>query len=305
MLWEELDCDGMKALFNSDDNKYCFHFTLDHSAKTYAIGMGMPEFEALSEAMQKEIADKVIAKLRPEAVVTNGTEAGGATVGSDDKVAIVFEVTAPTFKPGNVNYIAVADGEGLISSDADLFELEPSIRVSPTQVNSGDTVTVFAQDFETGAFVDPQTGGTTGVPDGYGRTAHGQRVLHFDPERWFGYGYLRDAGRPEGHGSRGRQVGRQPTKTPRSPFRRPACRPPRPTCCPTRPLPSRATDSAAMPASLLNMITLDNVPVKVDDESYESCGSDNANAVPTSNAGQFVATIHLAPSIRVASPTPR
>ena len=34
-------------------------------------------------------------------IIREGTNVGGALVGSDDKVAVTFEVTAPTFGPGN------------------------------------------------------------------------------------------------------------------------------------------------------------------------------------------------------------
>ena len=81
-------------------------------------------------------------------IVETGTEVGDALVGSDDKVAVTFEVTAPTFKPGNINYICMVDGEGRESStDVEDFKLEPSIKVVPASANSGDTVNVFAQDY--------------------------------------------------------------------------------------------------------------------------------------------------------------
>ena len=83
-----------------------------------------------------------------EQVVLNGVAVGSATVGSDDVAAIAFEVTSPTFKPGKVNYICVVDGEGRrADGDVEQFELEDSIRVVPSTVNAGDTVTVFAEDF--------------------------------------------------------------------------------------------------------------------------------------------------------------
>ena len=47
-----------------------------------------------------------------ESIIMGGTNVGDALVGSDDKVAVTFEVTAPTFKPGNVNYLCMVDGEG-------------------------------------------------------------------------------------------------------------------------------------------------------------------------------------------------
>ena len=81
-------------------------------------------------------------------IVTMGSRLGAGTVGSDDKVAITFEVTVPTFKPGNQNWICVVDGEGRMSDmDVEDFSLDPSISVSPKTANVGDTVTLFAQDF--------------------------------------------------------------------------------------------------------------------------------------------------------------
>ena len=41
----------------------------------------------------------------------------------------------------------MVDGENRYSSDIDDFNLEPSIRVVPNMVSSGDTVNVFAQDY--------------------------------------------------------------------------------------------------------------------------------------------------------------
>ena len=81
-------------------------------------------------------------------IVQDGHRAGIATVGSDDKVAVTFEVTVPIFKPGNVNFICMVDGEGRTAGgDVETFKLEPSIRVVPTSANAGDTINVYAQDY--------------------------------------------------------------------------------------------------------------------------------------------------------------
>ena len=81
-------------------------------------------------------------------IIREGHRAGIATVGSDDKVAVTFEVTVPTFGPGNHNYICMVDGEGRMSStDVEDFELQPSIRVVPGSASTGDTINVFAQDY--------------------------------------------------------------------------------------------------------------------------------------------------------------
>ena len=47
-------------------------------------------------------------------IIAEGANPGSGTVGSDDKIAITFEVTVPTFMRGNQNYICMVDGEGRI-----------------------------------------------------------------------------------------------------------------------------------------------------------------------------------------------
>ena len=85
-------------------------------------------------------------------IIRDGHRAGIATVGSDDKVAITFEVTVPVFRPGNQNYICMVDGEGRSSStDVEDFNLFDSLRVVPSSANAGDVINVFAQDFPTNA----------------------------------------------------------------------------------------------------------------------------------------------------------
>ena len=83
-----------------------------------------------------------------ERIVQWGTQVGGAPVSSDDRVSVTFKVAAPTFAPGNANYICMVDGEGRMSqTDVERFHLEPSIRVSPSTVRAGDAATIFAHDF--------------------------------------------------------------------------------------------------------------------------------------------------------------
>ena len=97
------------------------------------------------------------------AIVANpaSTLIGSGLVGSDDKVTIMLDVTVPTFGAGNVNQICMVDGENRYSSDIDDFKLQPSIRVVPSSVSSGDTVNVFAQDYPAGGggFMELQLAG--------------------------------------------------------------------------------------------------------------------------------------------------
>ena len=81
-------------------------------------------------------------------IIREGHRVGVATVDSYDKVAIKAAVTSPIFRRGNVNFMCMVDGEGRKSStDVEVFDLEPSIRISPQNAIVGDTITVFAQDY--------------------------------------------------------------------------------------------------------------------------------------------------------------
>ena len=81
-------------------------------------------------------------------IIAQGTHVGGALVGSDDKVAVTFEIYRPAFGPGSHNYICMVDGEGRASdTDVEQFHLEHSAIVVPSTASAGDTVSVFAQDF--------------------------------------------------------------------------------------------------------------------------------------------------------------
>ncbi len=162
--WETLDCDKMKAAMGPGaGQEFCFHYTLNSSEMTYTVA-----------SKDKASSDKVFARhLCKQGIIPTGTEAGSATVGSDDRVAISFEVAVPTFKPGNNNLICVEDGEARNSGeDVEDYELTPSIRVSPEEGQAGDEVTVFAQDFPTAgaAFVELKVGGVV-IKDGVRSTS--------------------------------------------------------------------------------------------------------------------------------------
>ena len=103
-----------------------------------------------------------------ERIIRDGFWVGGAFVGSDDRVSVSFEVTVPTFRPGNSNYLCMIDGEGRMSHpDVERFHLEHWIRLNPSNVMPGDTVTIFAQDFP-----NPGTGFTELKLDGQTATGN-------------------------------------------------------------------------------------------------------------------------------------
>ena len=83
-------------------------------------------------------------------VVTKGESLGTAAVGSDDKFAVTFTVHQDEFDAGPVNYICAADSEAgnpRMASAVKVFDLEPSVSVSPDSANFGDEVTVKPRDF--------------------------------------------------------------------------------------------------------------------------------------------------------------
>ena len=162
--WETLDCDKMKAAMGPGaGQEFCFHYTLNETEMTYTVA-----------SKDKASSDKVFARhLCERGIIPTGTEAGSATVGSDDRVAISFEVAVPTFKPGNDNLICVEDGEARTSGeDVEDFELTPNINVSPAEGQAGDEVTVFAEDFPTpgAAFMELKVGGVV-IKDGVRSTS--------------------------------------------------------------------------------------------------------------------------------------
>ncbi len=85
-----------------------------------------------------------------EMVMTMGEKLGAAPVGSDDKFVVTFTVHQDEFDAGAVNHICAADSEAgnpRMASAVKVFDLEPSVSVSPDSANFGDEVTVKPRDF--------------------------------------------------------------------------------------------------------------------------------------------------------------
>ena len=176
--WETLDCAGMKVAmgFEAGDTSdeaqaFCFHYGLNSTFQTYTVA-----------EENLEASDAVFARHLCRIIIVEGHRAGLATVGSDDKVAVTFEVSVPIFGPGDQNYICMIDGEGRTSStDVEQFELEPSIRVVPDEAAVGETVTVYAQDFpNTGAqFVELKLAGQIFQASGHSIGSDGSATATF------------------------------------------------------------------------------------------------------------------------------
>ncbi len=293
-IWNTLDCDAMNAAAGSDNDDgkgFCRMYAgLTDEEKATVQGLDFTTGDAEAAVC--------------EGIIRNGTEVGGALVGSDDKVAVTFEVTAPTFKPGNVNYICMVDGEGRMSStDVEDFNLEPSIKVVPSSVNSGDTVNVFAQDYQnTGqgfselkiageklyvadadnnaVSVKSESIGSDGsgsatfeVPGGF------EGVLRIDAAWGTGDHKISEDSKITIAGA-----DLVVSKT---------------AALPNETLTVTGNGFGTQTCIMVTSITLDNVPVIVDEESIGcsvGTGNDAVDGVKVSNSGQFVATIILWPA---------
>ena len=246
---------------------------------------------------------------------SESTLIGSGLVGSDDKVVIVVDVTVPTFGAGNVNQICMVDGENRYSSDIDDFKLQPSIRVVPSTVSSGDTINVFAQDYPAdggGGFVELKLAGQVVYASGATGNAvavrstsltDGAATATFDVPGSVGGKPLQGTVRVDAKWGDTNENAKitvagselTPSET---------------DVLPNESITISGNGYGSQTCIDVAKITLDNVAVQVDSESTIRCTSgsgDNATnytGVEVSNSGQFVATITLWPDDQsAANPT--
>ena len=247
------------------------------------------------------------------AIVANpaSTLIGSGLVGSDDKVTIVVDVTVPTFGAGNVNQICMVDGENRYSSDIDDFKLEPSIRVVPMTVSSGDTINVFAQDYPGGGgFMELKLAGqvvnsatVNAVAVRATSLTDGAATATFDVPGSVG-------GKPLQGTVRVDATWGTTTEDAKITVAGSELTPSETDVLPNESITISGNGYGSQTCINVADITLDNVAVQVDLESTVRCTSGSgANAttyagVEVSNSGQFVATITLWPNDQsAANPT--
>ena len=297
--WDSLDCQEMVDAVNDPrpaveaTNPYC---------KMYA-GLGATELTRVREEFGELTAGFSLGSNGCTVVVAHGTSIGSANVGKDDAVAIPVTVTVPIFKPGKVNYICVSDGESRGSgADVEIFELEDSIRVVPMEVNAGDTVTIFAEDFidtpGNAGFSKLELGGVTVYPSEEGDTEYedldlkaggigndGSDTVTFVMPPTIGGNPIKGTIQVKGTwgGEKGPNAATKITVKPAGL-----------TLTKTE---ARANESITIQGSGFSNtsvvepenITIDDVPLLVDTDSLRD------DVVKISNGGQFVATIYLWP----------
>ena len=239
------------------------------------------------------------------ALVANSasTKIGSGLVATDDTVVITAEVTVPTFGAGNINQICMVDGENRYSSDIDDFKLEPSIKVVPNEVNSGDTVNVFAQDYPAGSggFVELKLAGQVVHSPTVSTVAvrstsltDGAATATFDVPGSVG-------GKPLQGTVRVDATWGTTTEDTKITVAGSELTPSVSEVLPNESITISGNGYGSQTCINVAKITLDNVAVQVDSESTIKCSTgtgDSAttfDAVEVSNSGQFVATITLWP----------
>ena len=300
-VWDTLDCDAMNAAAGSSDtmgNGYCqMYADLSATEKATVHGLDFTTGDAEAAACA--------------GIVRAGTKVGSALVGSNDNAEVTFEVTAPTFKPGNVNYLCMVDGEGRLSdTDVEDFNLEPSIKVVPNNVATGDTVNVFAQDYgNTGAgFSLLKIGGQTNAPNGAALSGFitdresisttGEGSITFKIPGGL-EGVLRvDAmwGEPNDDGKCVASDGCI-SKNSKITIAGAELNASQTDVLPNETVTITGNGFGTQTCIPFSNITLDNVAVMVHDDSAATrCGTSAGKGVEVSNSGQFVATIILWPA---------
>ena len=240
------------------------------------------------------------------AIVSNpaSTLIGSGLVGSNDKVEIKADVTVPTFGAGNVNQICMVDGENRYSSDIDDFKLQPSIRVVPSTVSSGDTVNVFAQDYPGGGgFVELKLAGQVVYASGATGNAvavrstsltDGAATATFDVPGSVGGKPLQGTVRVDAKWG-------DTNESAKITVAGSELTPSASDVLPNESITISGNGYGSQTCINVADITLDNVAVQVDLESTVRCTSGSGDTATTyagvevSNSGQFVATITLWP----------
>ena len=304
-----------KVTLSDDDNTRGYELTITGSGFNNGTTANAYVLQAPSPPVDCEtlVAD-------PDATLV-----GSGLVGSDDTVAITVEVTVPTFAPGKVNHICMVDGENRRSSDTpaaenfDTFELEASIRAVPSTASSGDTVNIFAQDFQTDAsFTSLELADTVvwyrGDQDGVGAVrdvdltdqslTNGAATISFEVPGSVGGQPLQGTVRVDAEwGDKSKNTNITVTGSELTASQT--------DVLPNETITITGNGFGSQTCIPVSDITLDNVAVEVDDDSMIRCNEDNnantamVDAVEVSNSGQFVATITLWPAVVGAGTKPK
>ena len=187
--WDSTNCAEMNAIVGQSGTN------VDAEGRGYCRPWA--RLDATQQAKVREVfllGDGVAEATFCRHIILGGHRVGIASVGSDDTVAVEFEVTVPPFGPGNTNYLCMVDGEGRFSAtDVERFHLEPTMTITPDNPGPRDYLTITGTDWPAGnldgevsmksvvveVYDDPSSGEArayTVIPDAAGRFTVTHRV---------------------------------------------------------------------------------------------------------------------------------
>ena len=169
MWWDGLDCQMMNAAVSpkSDEPQVGSDDPEASPASPYCAMYADLTPDAKSVVKRAGLASEDVC----QQIVDDGDSLGTDGVDSNDKFEVEFTVHQDEFDAGEVNYICAADNESpsnRLASAVKVFDVTPSLTISPDSVSSGEEVTLKPRDFEDATAEEPLAvslnGGTAFVP---------------------------------------------------------------------------------------------------------------------------------------------
>ena len=169
MWWDGLDCEMMNDAVSpkSDEPQVGSDDPEASPASPYCAMYADLTADAKSVVKRAGLASEDVC----QQIVDDGDSLGTDGVGGDDRFYVEFTVHQDEFDAGEVNYICAADNESpsnRLASAVKVFDVTPSLTISPDSVSSGEEVTLKPRDFNDATAEEPLAvslnGGTAFVP---------------------------------------------------------------------------------------------------------------------------------------------
>ena len=163
--WDTLDCMEMNDAVMPMGNEPAVG--ADTDGTTYCKMYADLSADAMPVVMRAGLASEDVC----QQIVDDGDSLGTDGVDSNNKFEVEFTVHQDEFDAGEVNYICAADNESpsnRLASAVKVFDVTPSLTISPDSVSSGEEVTLKPRDFNDATAEEPLAvslnGGTAFVP---------------------------------------------------------------------------------------------------------------------------------------------
>ena len=147
MWWDGLNCEMMNDAVSPEDDEPAVG--ADTDGTTYCKMYADLSDEAKPVVKRAGLASEDVC----QQIVDAGDSLGTDGVDSNDKFEVEFTVHQDEFDAGEANYICAADNESpsnRLASAVKVFDVTPSLTISPDSASSGEEVTLKPRDFSSG-----------------------------------------------------------------------------------------------------------------------------------------------------------